>query len=276
MAIATLDDYIGSVKQIIPYSKTASRTTVANVWFTVFDQAGNPGSGTLAAGNTSAGLVPVAGTTSATNGFPYINFTSGLGYLASVDFGSTVAGRLQLVDRLYHAGAFAFGAGTSTLSSQPSYSSRIPGGTDYTGLQIWIEVTTAFVTGNNWTVNVQYTNQDGTAGQQTGATAALAAASLTLGKLLQMPLAAGDSGVQKIEKVIVTNGVTAMTAGNFNVVVFRPLWNGRVNVANSGDTHGIDRTGLPQIWATSALQLLINADSTASGLPDLTLEIASN
>jgi hypothetical protein len=277
VSILTLDDYIGSVKQVIPYSRTATRTTVANVWFTLLDTAGNPGSGTLAAGNTTAGVVPVAGVTGTPNGYPYINFTSGNGYLATVDFGSTVACRLQLVDTLYAVGAFAYNStGTNTTTSPPSYSGRVPGGTDYGGTQIWLEVTTAFVTGNNWTVAVVYMNQDGTSGQSTGATAALAAASLTLGKLLQLPLASGDTGVQKIEKVIVTNGSTAMTAGNFNILVVRPLWNGRVNAANSGDNHGIDRSGLPQLWATSALALWVNADSTSSGLPDCAFEIASN
>ena len=50
----------------------------------------------------------------------------------------------------------------------------------------------------------------------------MAAAALTLGKMFQLPLQAGDSGVQKIESVVVTNGTTAMTAGNFNVLVLRP------------------------------------------------------
>lgn len=277
MAIVTLDDYIGSVKQIIPWSRVATRTTVANVWFTMFDVAGNPGSGTLAAGNTANGVVPVAGATGAVNGYPFINFTSGLGYLGTVDFSCTVAARLQLVDVLFKVGAFAYNnTGTNTLSSQPSYSGRVPSGTDYTGLQIWLEVTTAFVTGNNWTVSVTYTDQDGNTGHTTGATSALAAASLTLGKLLQLPLAAGDSGVRKIEAVVVTNGTTAMTAGNFNILVVRPLWQGRVPAVNSGDCHGIDRTGLPQLWATSALTFWVNADSTSSGFQDCSIEICSN
>lgn len=273
MSIATLNDYIGADKQIIPISKLTARTTVANNYFSLFDIAGNPGAGTLAGTSTTAGVVP----TDATAGCPTINFTSGRGYLSIVDFGSTVACRLMVADMLFKAGAFPYSAGTTTLSAQPSYSSRIPSGTDYTGLQIWIEVSTAFVTGNNWKVEVTYTDQSNNSGHTTGAqpATALAAAGLTLGKMLQLPLASGDTGVRKIESVIVTNGATAMTVGAFNVLVLRPLWSGRVRTAGDGDAHGIDRTGMPEVWADSALITAVNADSTSSGLPDLMLEIAS-
>jgi hypothetical protein len=273
MSIATLDDYIASTKQIITYSKTASRTTVANVWFTVHDQAGNPGgTSAMSAGNTANGVVP----NDSTSGFPTVTFSSGLGYLADVDFGSTVACRLGLFDRVFAVGAFAYNnTGTNTLSSQPSFSGRMPG-SSYAGTQIWLEVTTAFASGNNWKVEVTYTDQSGNAGHTTGQTAAIANASLTLGKMLQLPLAAGDSGVQKIETVIVTNGSTVMTAGNFNILVLRPLWTGRINVVNAGDCHGIDRTGMPQVFGDSALQLLVNADSSSSGLMDCAFCIASN
>lgn len=271
MSINTLDDYIASTKQVIPVSKMTARTTVANVWFSLFDIAGNPGSGTLAGSNASAGVVP----TDATAGCPIVTGTAS-SYVAVVDFGNTVASRLQLADMLYKAGTFAYSAGTSTITSPPSYSARVPGG-DYTGTQIWLEVSSAFTTGNNWKVEVQYTDQDGNTGATTGAqpATALAAAGLTQGKMLQLPLASGDSGVRAIEKVIVTNGSTAMTAGAFNILVLRPVWSGRVGAANSGDCHGIDRTGMPQVFPDSAFVLMVNADSTSSGLPEVTFEVAS-
>ena len=65
-----------------------------------------------------------------------------------------------------------------------------------------------------------------------------------------------------------------MTAGNFNVMVLRPLWFGRVICANGGDVHDLLRTGLPQIFDTSALYVLLYADSTAVGLPDVSLQLA--
>jgi len=278
MAIVTLDDYIGSVKQIIPFSRTTTRTTVANGWFSMFDVAGNPGSGTLNPSNTANGTVPIAGATGATNGYPFINFTSGLGYLATVDFGCTVACRMAVYDCLFKAGAYAYNSGTTNLSSQPSYSGRIPNGTDYSGLEVWIQVTTAFVTGTTWHAEVTYDDQDGNHSHSTVSIGSTTAANLTLGRMYQLPLQAGDTGIQKVTSVVVTTG--GMTAGAFNVMVMRPLWNGRVAAANGGDNHGIGETGLPQVWggtsAGSALEFLINADSTSSGLPDLEIEIASN
>ena len=283
MAISTLDGYIAAAKQQINYCKTAQRTTVANTWFSLFELAGNPGAGTLAGSSTAAGVVPTGTASAPTAGVPGINAFGGtaVGYLATVDFGSTVAARMLVADCLFKAGAYAFTAGTTTLSAQPSYASRVPGGTDYAGTQIWVEVSTAFVTGTAWQVQITYTNQAGTAGRTSIISAAQAAAALTLGKCFQIALQAGDTGVQKIESVIATNGGTAMTAGNYNVLVLRPLWTGRARVANDGDIHGLDKTGLPVVFdsqasaGASALMVLFNADSTSSGVPELQLEIAS-
>lgn len=273
MPITTWDGYIGSAKQGLSLMRSAARTTVAANWFTTFDLAGNPGAGTLAGTSTANGVVP----TDATAGCPVINAFGGsaTGYLTQVDFGSTVACRMKLFDMLFKAGAYAFTAATTTLSAQPSYSSRVPGGTDFTDTQIWIEVSTAFVTGTSWSVVVTYTNSAGVTGRSTVAFTGLAAAALTLGKMLQLGLQAGDTGVQKIESVIVTNGGTAMTAGAFNVLVLRPLWTGRVRAANDGDVHDFAKTGSPVVYADSALILAVNTDATSSGVPELEFVIAN-
>lgn len=133
MTIASLDDYIVSAKQVLNWIKTATRTTIAATWFSLFDLAGAPGAGTLAGSSTAAGVVP----TSATAGYPIINAFGGsaVGYLANIDFGSSVAGRLAIYDRVFLAGAYSFNSNV-TLSAQPSYSTRVPGGTDYTNTQI--------------------------------------------------------------------------------------------------------------------------------------------
>lgn len=236
----------------------ASRTSVANIWFTTFDLAGSPGAGVLAGTSTAAGVVP----TDATVGTPPINAFSGtnIGYLSAIDFGNTVASRLRLVDCLFKAGAFVFNAAV-TLAAQPSYSSRVPGGTDFKGTELWVEAVTAF-TGNQ-SILITYTNQDGTAGRTTGTIATGVAP--TVGRMMQLPLQAGDTGVQKIESVT----STVSTVGTFNVLVLRPVWMGRVRAANDGLTHGPDMTDLPQVFADSALMLMVAADSTASGVPDL-------
>ena len=57
MAIANNDDYVGSAKQVIEWMRSVTRTTVIGGWFTLFELAGQPGPGTLAAGNTASGVV---------------------------------------------------------------------------------------------------------------------------------------------------------------------------------------------------------------------------
>ena len=260
MAITTFDGFIAAAKQSVSIAKTASRTSVASSWFSVFDLAGNPGAGTLAGTSTTAGVVP----TDATAGCPTINAFGGgaTGYLAHVDFGSSVACRIKLFDMVFKAGAYAFNA-SQALTAQPSYASRMPAG-DYGDTQIWLEQVTAG-TGVQG-VNVTYTNQAGTGSRSTGT---VATAANIVGRMWQLPLQAGDTGVQKIDNVV---GSTA-TVGTFNILVLRPLWSGRVKIANDGDVHDLTKTGMAEVFADSAIIPLISADSTATGIPEIEMTI---
>lgn len=267
MSIASLNDLIASAKQGIPWGKSGARTTIASSWFSTFDLAGNPGAGVLAGGQTTGsttqGIVP----TCATPGYPPINAFGGaaLGYLSKVDFGSSVACRMTLYDRLFVAGAYSFNSSVS-LGGQPSYAARLPNA-DYGLTELWLEQVTAS-TGIQ-SVAVTYTNQAGTAAKSTG-TISMGTA-LTVGRCVQLPLAAGDSGIQKIESVT----GTIATVGTFNIMVLRELWSGRVKVANDGGVHGNLETGLVQLFQPSALYMLVAPDSTAIGVPDCKMQIAN-
>jgi hypothetical protein len=258
MAITTLDQYIASSKQRLTWMKTGTRTLIAAMPYTVFDIAGSPGAGVLNVGNTANGLVH----TDVVAGYPVIgSFSGNTGYISRVDFGSSVACCFDVYDRLFVAGAYAYNANV-TLTAQPSYASRVPGG--YTGLQLWIEAVTAFT--GILGVRIYYQDQDNNAGD-TGVVTTLA---LPIGRCYQIPLAAGDNGIQRINQVI---GSTA-TVGTFNVMVLRPLWFGRVRTANDGDVHDLLKTGMPRIYEDSALYTLLYADSTAVGLPLITMQVA--
>lgn len=263
MAISNLNDYVGASKQHITFTKTASRATISGTSYSVFDMAGQPSTGVLAGTDAVSGVVP----TDAVAGYPTINpfGASATGYLSGVAFASSVACRVSLYDRLYVAGAFPFNANV-TLTTQPSFASRVPDA-DYKGLQIWIETVTSFT--GNLTVAVTYTNELGQTGHTTG-TFALGSAPL-IGRCLQLPLQAGDNGVQKIESVV----STVATIGTFNVMVLRPLWEGRVRSACDGDTHDFLKTGLADVYADSALYTIVTADSSATGIPSLSLEVAN-
>lgn len=270
MPITSGDGYIASSKQIVPFSKTGTAiTSVANTRFSIFNQTGNPTGGTLALTTALTGVVP----DDSVAGYPVINAFGGTntGYLTRIQYSNSVAGRLELWDRLFGINVPLTPAAptTYTLSGASSYLSRTPDGAA-NGTRLFLEVTAA-VAASAATVTVNYTNQAGTAGRTTGASGSLA--SLTINRMVEMPLQAGDSGVQSIQSVVV-GGVAAAT-GAVNVIVLRPLWTNRVPLANGGGLDGIDATGMPIVYANSALFVTAVPDSTSTGLPDLNLEIAN-
>lgn len=264
MAITSLDQLIAAASQRVSLIKTASMTTVAAIPFSPFAQAGNPGAGTLAGTSTSTGVVP----TDATAGFPVINAfgVGNKGYINKVEFGSSVACRITLFDLLWKGGAYAFNANT-TGQTPASFASRVLGGTDYTNTELWMEQVTA-ATGIQ-SVAVTYINQDGVAGHTTG-TVSQGTAGI-VGRMTPLPLQAGDTGVQGVTGVV---GSVA-TVGTFNILVMRRLWSGRVRVANDGDIHDMLKTGMPEIFADTALYPVITSDGTASGIPEIVIEVVN-
>jgi hypothetical protein len=57
-------------------------------------------------------------------------------------------------------------------------------------------------------------------------------------------------------------------------MILRPLWFGRCVTANFEDVHYLLITGFSRIYEDSALYVLLYADSTAVGLPDICIQIA--
>lgn len=263
MAITTLDGLIGAAKQRCVISKTASRTSVAAIPFSVFDLAGNPGAGTLAGTSTTTGVVP----TDATAGFPIVDAFGGsaTGYISRVSFNSNVACVIRLYDMLWKGGAYAYNVSTSG-NSPTSYSSRVPGGNNYKGLELWLEQVTA-ATGIQ-SVAVNYNDQDGNA--STTPTQSQGTAGI-VGRMTQIPLAAGDSGIQGVTGVT----GTVASAGTFNLLVLRPLAEARIAIANDMKVLDFLGTGMPQVFADSALFITVTADSTATQLPFVSVDIAN-
>ena len=269
MAITTLDGLVAAARQTVNFTKTASATTVALNPSTLLDLAGMPGAGSLSIGNTANGLVP----TDATAGFPALDAFGGgnTGYIAALSFDGTVLGRYGLKDRLFHSGSHALTpTGSTNLSTQPSFLGRCPDGAGG-GTEIWLEINTA-VAASAVTVAVSYTNSAGTTGRTTGASVALT--SYITRRLIRMPFQAGDVGVSKIEGY--TIGGTAAATGSFNIIVARPLIEGmRIPVAGGGDKWSWDKTGLVQIYDTSALWPVAIPDSTSSGVVNMLMTVVN-
>lgn len=268
MAIISLDDWIASKKQTLTILRTASRTSVAFQKTSLIDLAGVAGGGVLAGTSVSAGVVP----TDAMAGFPLINAfqSSAKGYISRIAAFCPVSGIMFLYDVLWKGGAYAYNA-NQTLSAQPSFSGRCP---DYTGgaawgagLQILYEQVTA-ATGTQ-AVTIGYTNQDGTASRSTGSFSTGAA--FIVGRSIIVPLQSGDSGIQKIDSVV---GATA-SAGTFNILVVRPLAVLRIQVAGGTTLMDLVATGMPEVYADSALGVYIAPNSTATSLSEVYIDIAN-
>jgi hypothetical protein len=275
MSILTLAQYDASYKQYLLWQQSGGHTSQSiNRWVTGWDATGTPSGGSLSIGNTANGLVP----DSTTAGAPSIQgWGSNKGYLTGVEIvgraGSSGGdGRMYLYDRLFHAGSYSFNANTS-LSSQPSFSTRVPN-SDYSGLQIWIEAATAFI--GTPAITITYTNQAGSVGSSTGSINAPFTPGA--GAMWQMPLAAGDCGVQKIESVVCATA----TAGTFNVLVVRPLFSAFVPCGSTSGPklqavrYPLELIGMPQMYSTSCLAwfTIVSGNLSVSTF-DAYVEIAS-
>lgn len=266
MAITTADGWFASGKQKILIYKP-SITTVANVPYSLFGAAGNPGAGTLAVGNTSSGVL----FDDTYAGAPVVTaFSSGAtGYLSAGRYKNSVLASAVLYDRLWGAGAVSLTSlATTNFTSQPSYTGRLPGGTDYSNLEILIELTTT-VSATATTITVGYTNESGTGSRTTASSGSLSG--FTTPRVVPLSLQAGDKGVQKVDSVTV--GGTVASAGAFNVIVARRLATFDVRAANGMDIQGWDVIGGPQVWDTTCFWPTIISDGTASGIVYLDLDV---
>ena len=270
MTIVNSTEFINSSKQFVQFTKTATAATLFGSYFSIESLAGVPTGGLAidygGIGLTS-GLVPTDATGGLGVGYPAIsNFGANtVGYLSQIEFSNTVTGRLKLYDKLFIAGSYnSAGAVNQTLTSQPSFASRIVNGS-YTGLQLWCQVATNL--SGVLTVNVTYTNENGTTGRVTST-----AIQGNSRRMFQFPLQAGDKGVQQITNVSsVTGG-----GGLYNILIMRPLWSGRVRFANDLQLHTFKQTAMKQVFQDSALTLIVQTDSNATtGLVDLEMLIVS-
>jgi len=170
----------------------------------------------------------------------------------------------MLADMLWKGGAYAFNA-TQTLTGQPSFATRVPRGTDFSGCEIFLEAVTAF-TGNQ-SIRIVYTDGDNIS-RDTGVIATGVAP--IVGRMFRMPMLSG-SGIRRIDQII----SSVSTAGTFNVLVLRPLAYVRIPVAGYSEQRDFLGTGAPEVFQTSALITIVRPDGTTSGLPEWDVEIAS-
>lgn len=122
---------------------------------------------------------------------------------------------LMIYDRLLQIGGLS---GTNT--SPQTVGGSITRHTGGQGNQIWVEINTA-VGGTARTITASYTNQSGTSSRTTTAVTFGGSTYQDANQIIQLPLQAGDTGVQAVASVTIS--ATTGTAGDFGVLITHPV-----------------------------------------------------
>ena len=162
----------------------------------------------------------VAAPTAATRGaLPFTNPGGGrekwLVGFGACGANSAAFGIVVLYDRLLHIGGLS---GTDTGAQ--TVGGTLTRNTSGDGNQIWVEINTIIGTSGT-TITASYTNESGTSGRTTQAVAIGGTGLREAERLISLPLADGDEGVQAVASVTLA-GSTG-TVGDFGVVVARPI-----------------------------------------------------
>jgi len=253
MPINTVDQLITAFPgQFWHFNKTSVTAKAAGSYQSLWTAAGQPGAG-AAAGSTT-GVIP----TSATAGsFPFTNPTSpALSYMNRLAAATSGTGTLVIYDRLYHNSGLVGNVATAQTFSQPALTRPDSLGND---TELWLEIYTP-TGGTAVTATASYTNQSGTAAKS--ATAALIATPVA-GQMIPFTLAAGDTGVRSVQSV--TLSVTTGTAGNFGITIIRRLAEIGLTLANIADWLDTFSGGMPRIYDSACIALLVLANATTTG-----------
>lgn len=264
MAITTVDEMVAAAYATPPRSQNlwqekSSVTCTANVFQNLLTVPGITTGSYSNISNTTTGIFPDDTFPGAMpmNDFGITSGITNIGTLSNDYISCTVTSTIYLSDLLFAAGPFAFNASSVSLSSQPSYVSRLPRGSASGETKIMVEAVTAFT--GTATFTVSYTNQAGTSGR----TATLSSVSAPgVGRCYMLPFQSGDTGVLSINSVTCTGA----TAGTFNVYVLRDIAVYMCPAANFRNARGPGETGGTQIFDHSCLLLFARPSSTSTGL----------
>lgn len=171
---------------------------------------------------------------------------------------ATQAGTLILYDRLLHNGGLS-----GTVTTAQTVGGTLTRNTGGVGNQIWVEVYTQ-IGASSTTITASYTNQAGTSGRTTKAVAIGNTGLREAERIIPLPLADGDTGVQAVASV--TLAATTGTAGSFGVTVAHPVL---ILPMQAGGTGGMRDliAGLPEIDAIdtdACLALAFLANTTTA------------
>lgn len=150
------------------------------------------------------------------SGFPKILAASSgkQNYLARADLCGSAPCTLLVHDRLWSCSGFVNNNGVLyTIVGAPTLTRNASG----EGNQVWAEIQSTATTGTA-TLFVRYTNQDGVTNKASQSVTIGAAGA---GRAMPIYLAAGDTGVQKVESVTISGGGT--NAAVITVSIVKPI-----------------------------------------------------
>jgi len=229
--------------------------------------------GALNPSSTTNGTVP----TDATTGYPDIQDAVGSNklYLTSASVTAPVSMSIQLFDVLFTAGQTTIptsGTTTISLTSRPSFTSRIPFMADgvtrnFASVELWAYPAVA-ASNHAHTMSIDYLDQGGAAGN----TGNISTQNIIVNRLIRFPLASGDTGVSDVTGYNL-NGVTS-ASGAMVALAMRPIGPLLRTVGGLSYTYNIVDLGCPEIFSGSAIMAVCWADSTSSSTPTLILQIS--
>lgn len=171
------------------------------------------------------------------------------------------AGTLFIYDRLADISGLV--GNSASAQNLTSFSVSRYTSTAAAGNQIFLEIYTQ-IGATGTTVTASYTNQAGTASRTTQATSFGATGFREAQRMIQLPLQSGDTGVRSVESV--TLAATTGTAGDFGVVIARPLLVIPLSMPGTGSVRDLI-AGLPgpiEIQAGACLAMSWLANGTTA------------
>jgi hypothetical protein len=212
VAFADFDAYVDALKlnRAADFQTTAPTTTVRSMamWRYLLPTPAIP--------TTSVALDKTSGNAIG----PIPNATSGKLQIIGGRFNTSGIGgaTVVMIDLLNVSGGLSGTVTTEQTTNLPTAAlTRYTGGDGvFIGIVIYATVGTTATT-----ISVKYTNQAGTANRASTVTSFGATGFREVGRLILIPLQAGDTGVRSVEGVTLT--ATTGTAGNLGVCLFKPL-----------------------------------------------------
>lgn len=252
MAITSFDTYTAALAGATPFviNKASATAEGAGTVHSLWKVAGTP----IAGSNPGAtGVIP----TNTTDGA--VKFTnSGLqDYLGALSFRGATQGSITVYDRLFHVSGLS---GTQTVVDTAVSNTALTRYTDGAGVELWAEFYTA-IGASAATLTAKYTDQDGNTAQT--ATYAHPANAESVGQMVRLTLAAGDSGVRAV-----TNyhwSVTTGTAGDFGFTLVKPLFTIGLSSANIATVVSALDHGLTKIEPSACLAFMVDCTTTNTG-----------